>query len=81
MFSCEDQNTVDVVGHDDERVSLHGRIVVWQLGPRRGDHGASSSQRYAVRHHLTKETELLGGADGDEVGAGGGVVKFGKSKR
>ena len=72
---------MDVIRHDDERVNLHSRIVVWHFGPRRRDQGACCSQRYAVLHHLAKETDLPCRADSDEVCTGSGVVEFAKAKR
>ena len=77
----EDQDAVDVIWHDDKRVSLYCRVVVRQLGPHRCDHGASRVQRRAVFHYVAQETGFSERADGDEVRAGSGVVEFGQSKR
>ena len=77
----QQDDSIDVIRHHDERINLHGCIVVWYFGPRRRDHGPCCSQRYVAVHHPSKETGLPDRADSDEVCTWSGVVEFGKAKR
>ena len=72
----DDEDAVEMVRHDDERVQVDIRDVVRDGGPTAGDDLAQLVRlEYAV-HHVTEDMVTLAGADGDEVGACLGVVVF-----
>ena len=80
MFTVEEQHPVDVIGHDDERISLHCGVVARQAEPRCSDHGADGADSQAVTIHVAEETGPSERAYRDEVGTRAGVVEFPQSK-
>ena len=65
---------MQVIGHDDKRIQGRARYMCRDGLPARGDHLANRRQTRFTVDDIGKETGAIAGTDGQEVGAGLGVV-------
>ena len=70
----EDDDSMDVVGHDGKPVDVHARIENRQFGPDRFYHLAGVVQLHLAVNNLAEEAGAGLGDDGDEIGPGLGVI-------
>jgi len=69
MGACpyEDDDAVNVIGHNDECVGLNAGVKCWQFVPHVLNHLTCIVQSHLTIHHLAKQTRPILRADGDEI--------------
>jgi hypothetical protein len=65
-----DQDAVEVIGHDDERIDPPSGLMHWDFVPTPFDERAQIVQSHLAIRYVPEERAPIEGADGDEVGTG-----------
>ena len=63
----EDDDAMNVIGHDDERVGLHARIKRRQFVPNFVHHFSRIVQPHFAAHYLSKQAGTVLGAKGNKI--------------
>jgi len=63
----EDDDAMNVIGHDDERIGLHARIKRRQFVPNIVHHPSCIVQPYFAPHHPSKQAGTVLGANGNKI--------------
>ena len=77
----EDDDGVDVVGHGDECIDIHARIMERDGVPNRVHHATGIIQPHRLVHDLAQQANAVVHAEGDEIRAGLRIIEIPQPNR